>query len=143
MRRHAAVLATAVLALTVLTGCGGEDPYCAAVKEHQSALDSFGQKRTQAGFTTYAEAVRAITATAPDSVRDDWAALGDVTTGVLEAHDKVGIPLEDMNDTATVDGLSADDLATLNDAYDAFNDTAAQRKAVVANVKTACDITLT
>lgn len=142
MLRTAAMLVTAVVSTTVLAGCGGDDPYCAAVKEQQSALNSFGQKRTDAGFTTYAKAVRAIATTAPDTSKDDWAKLGSVTDNVIKAQKKAGIALEDMSDTALVEKLSADDLASLNKAYDAFNDTTAQRTAVVKDVKSACDITL-
>lgn len=142
MSRIAAVLVTSVVAATVLAGCGGDDPYCAAVKENQSALNSFGEKRTEKGFTTYAKALRAIATTAPDTIKDDWSKLGSVTDGVLKAHDKVGLALDDMTDTAKVAELDSDDLARLNKAYDAFNDTAKQRKAVVADVKKTCEITL-
>ncbi len=139
-------LVTALISTTVvgvmLSACGGEDPYCAAVTSGQKALNSFGEKRTDAGFASYAKAVTAITMTAPDAIKVDWAMLGSVTNGVLKAHEKVGIPLEDMTDPAKVEALSADDLKTLNTAYDAFNNTAAQRKAVVADVKSTCDITL-
>ncbi|MET0928793.1 MAG: hypothetical protein ABWX74_04715 [Aeromicrobium sp.] len=142
MKKIAAALVTSVVAATVLAGCGGDSPYCAAVKENRTALDSFGEKRTEKGFTTYAEALRAIATTAPDTVKDDWSKLGAVTDGVLKAHDKVGLPLQSMSDTAKVAALDADDLARLNKAYDAFNDTAKQRKAVVADVKKSCEITL-
>lgn len=136
-----ALITTAVAGAT-LSACGGEDPYCAAVTEHQKVLDSFGEKRTDAGFTAYGKAVTAIGAVAPKVVKEDWTTLAGVTTGVLKAQQKAGIPLEDMTDPAKVEALSSDDLKTLNSAYDAFNDTGAQRKAVVADVKTACDITL-
>lgn len=142
MMRTAAVLVTAVVALTTLAGCGGEDPYCSAVRQHRSALDTFGEKRTDAGFATYEKAVRAITATAPESSRDDWAKLRSVTGGVIKAHQKVGIRLQDMADTAKVADLSAADLKTLNDAYDRFNETTAQRTAVVDDVSAVCSITL-
>lgn len=135
-------LITTAVAGAMLSACGGEDPYCAAVTEHQKVLNSFGDKRTDAGFTSYGKAAKAIGAVAPDTVKQDWTTLASVTTGVLAAHQKVGIPLEDMTDPAKVEALSSDDLKRLNTAYDAFNDTAAQRKAVVADVKTACDITL-
>jgi len=142
MSRTAALLVTAVVAVTALAGCGGDDPYCAAVKEHQAALDTFGEKRTNAGFAAYAEAVRAIASTAPDTSKDDWAKLGSVTDGVLTAQKKAGITLQDMADTDKVGELDPDDLSTLNDAYDTFNGTTKQRTAVVKDVKDVCDITL-
>nr|MCW2728709.1 hypothetical protein [Aeromicrobium sp.] len=141
MNKTAAVLVTAVVSMTVLAGCSGEDPYCAAVKEQKSVLDSFGKKRTDASFATYAKAVRAITSTAPDTIKDDWAKLGSVTDGVVKAHQKAGIKLEDMT-PENLQKVDSDDLKTLNAAYEKFNGTTTQRTAVVKDVKTACDITL-
>lgn len=142
MNKTAAVLVTAVVAGSVLAGCGGDDPYCAAVKDNKSALDTFGKKRTDAGFTRYADALRAITTTAPDSSKDDWAKLGSVTSRVVKAHKKAGIALQDMDDPAKVGRLSAADLKSLNNAYAAFNDTTKQRTAVVKDVKDVCGVTL-
>lgn len=142
MNKFVAALISTVVAGVVLAGCGGEDPYCVAIEENRASLDGFGQKRTDAAFGKNAKAVRSIATTAPDDVKDAWATLGEVTDGVVKAHKSADIALEDMADTAKVDGLDTDELAALNKAYDAFNDTAAERKAVVANVKSACEITL-
>lgn len=142
MKKTATVLVTAVVACSVLAGCGGDDPYCAAVKENKAALDTFGQKRTNAGFAKYADALRAITTTAPDSSKDDWAKLGAVTDRVLKAQKKTDIALQDMDDPAKVATLDSADLTSLNNAYGAFNDTTKQREAVVKDVKDVCDITL-
>lgn len=138
-------IATLILTLVVsvvLTGCGGDDPYCVAIKENRASLDGFGQTRTDAAFAKNAKTVRSIAMTSPDKVKDDWSKLGEVTDGVVKAHKSAGIALEDMSDTAKVDALDENELKALNKAYDEFNDTAAERKAVVANVKSACDITL-
>ena len=142
MKKSVSTLISMVVAGAVLAGCGGEDPYCAAIKENRSALDDFGQTRTDAAFAKYAKAARSIATTSPDQVKDAWAKLGAVTDGVVKAHEKAGIALEDMADAAKVEAVSADDLASLNKAYEKFNDTAAERKAVVASAKSACDITL-
>ncbi len=61
---------------------------------------------------------------------------------MLAAQKKVGLPLEDMKDKAVVAKLDEGQLSTLNDAYEKFNDTSAQRTAVVKNAKTECEITL-
>jgi hypothetical protein len=142
MHKTVSLLVTAFVATAVLAGCGGDDPYCAAVKEQKGALDNFGKKRTDAAFTTYAKALRSIATTAPDAIKDDWSKLAAVTDGVLAAHKSVDLPLEDMTDTAKVGALDADGLATLNKAYDAFNGTTKQRKAVVKHVDEACGVTL-
>lgn len=142
MKKPLSTLIATVVAGAVLAGCGGDDPYCAAIQENRTVLDDFGQKRTDAAYAKYAKAVRSIATTAPDEVKDDWAKLGAVTDGVVKAHKTADIALEDMGDAAKVGALSEDELASLNQAYEKFNDTAAQRKAVVANAKSACDITL-
>jgi len=140
--RGAAALVTAVVALTVLTGCGGDDPYCAAVKEHRSALDSFGKKVTSKAFESDVKAVQAITSTAPDSSKDDWAAVGAAMEKVTDAQEEAGIKLEDMTDPAKYGELDSDALASLNKAYEGFNDTSKQRKAAFEDVQSVCDITL-
>jgi hypothetical protein len=140
--RAAAAIATAVVALTALAGCGGDDPYCAAVKDNLAPLKTFGDKKTDAGYAGYAKAVRAIATNAPDTVKKDWSKLGSVTDGVIKAQKRAGIKLEDMSDPAKVEKLSSDDLTTLNKAYSTFVDTAEQRKAIVDNVEETCDISL-
>lgn len=142
MNKPVATLIASVVAAAVLAGCGGKDPYCAAIEDNQAVLNDFGQKRTDAAFTKYADAVRSIATSAPDTIKDDWAKLGSVTDGVVKAHKKAGISLEDMSDTAKVDALDDDELASLNKAYEAFNGTTKQREAVVASAKKACTITL-
>lgn len=142
MKKSVATLISAVVAGAVLAGCGGDDPYCAAIEENRAALDDFGQTRTDAAYAKYAKAARSVATTAPDKVKDDWAKLGAVTDGVVKAHKSADIALEDMADAAKVDQLDADDLASLNKAYEKFNDTAAQRKSVVSSAKDTCKITL-
>lgn len=143
MKKAASVLITGVLAATVLAGCGGDSPYCAAVKDKQSSLESFGEKRTNAGFSAYTKVARAIASEAPGGVKKDWTALADATAGVLKAHRSVGIRLEQMSNTAKVAELSTAQLKTINDSYNAFNRaTKTQGKAVVDNVVKECKITL-
>ncbi|WP_370188001.1 hypothetical protein [Aeromicrobium sp.] len=140
--KHVATAAAAALTTLLLTGCGGQSPYCSVIEKNADALNSFGKTRTDAGYAAYAKAFRTVSKEAPSSVRKDWAALADVTDGVLAAQKKVGLPLEDMKDKAVVAKLDESQLSTLNDAYEKFNDTSAQRTAVVKNAKTECEITL-
>jgi len=142
MLKTAAVLVTAVVAVTGLAGCGGDDPYCAAVKDNVTTLKTFGDNKTDAGYAKYAEAIRAIATTAPDGIKDDWSKLGSVTDGVIKAQKKAGIRLQDMADSAKVEKLDSDDLATLNKAYETFVDTASQRTAIVKDVEATCDVSL-
>lgn len=142
MNKSVTTLISMIVAGAVLAGCGGEDPYCAAIEENQSALDDFGQTRTDAAYAKYAKAARSIATTAPDDVKDDWAKLGAVTDGVVKGQKAADIALEDMGDAAKVEALSTQELASLDKAYEKFNDTAAERKSVVASAKSACEITL-
>jgi hypothetical protein len=141
MMRAVAVVITAVVAITTLTACG-DNPYCTAVKDHESTLNSLGEKRTNAAYRSYARAFRSVAKVSPDAVKKDWTELAEVTASVLNAQNKVGISLEEMTDATKVKKLSTDQLKTLNNAYEAFNKTTPQRRAVVKNVKKECDITL-
>ena len=144
MKKAASLLVTALLAAPVLSGCGGDSAYCAAVKDKQSTLDSFGSKKTDNSFSAYTKVARAIAKEAPAGAKKDWTALADATAGVLKAHRAAGIRLEDMTDKDKVAALGTDQLAKLNDAYDTFNSTTKkQGEAVVDNVSAECDITLT
>jgi hypothetical protein len=146
-RRHrvnktASVLVMAISAVSVLAGCAGEDPYCAAVKQHRSALESFGGDKTSADFTREAKAIRQVASTAPDGSKDDWAAVGAAMDRVLKVHKKAGVTLQDMRDVEKVAAAEQDDLDAIREALEAFNGTADRRAAMVKDVKDVCDITL-
>lgn len=142
MNRTATVLVTTLVAATTLAGCGGDSPYCAAVKDEQPALNAFGKASTDAVFAKEATAVRAIAATKPEKVAKDWTAIDRAMRGVLSAQKKTGVSFADLADPDQLAEVDSDDLETINKAYSAFNDTADQRKRVVQDVKTTCDVTL-
>jgi hypothetical protein len=141
MMRAVAGVITTVVAMTTLTACG-DDPYCTAVKNHQATLNSLGEKRTDAAYRSYARAFRSVAKVSPASVKQDWTELAEVTASVLNAQGKVGIKLEEMTDAEKVKKLDTEQLKTLTNAYEAFNKTTPQRRAVVKNVKQECEITL-
>lgn len=142
MARIAAGMATMALALATLAGCG-QSPYCQAVEEHQVALNSLGEEKSDSAFVSYEKAFRAVTAVAPDGIRKDWAKLADVIRGVRTAQRASGIPMDEMSSTnKALAALPEDKLKALNAAYEAFNNTQTERKAVVKNVKDECQITL-
>lgn len=143
MMRAVTGVITTVVALTTLTACGADSPYCSAVKEHQTTLNSLGEKRTDAAYRLYAQAFRSVAKVSPAAVKKDWTELAEVTASVLRAQDKVGVKLEEMTDESKVTKLSTDQLKSLNNTYEAFNKTTPQRRAVVKNVKQECKITLT
>jgi hypothetical protein len=140
MRTFYGVTAAALL-LATLTGCG-QSEYCKAVEDHRVALDSLGEKRTNAAYLSYARAFRAVANVAPPTIRKDWAKLADVTSDVVKAQRQAGISLEDMLVEEKLTQVPPDKLELLNDAYEAFNDTPDEREAVVKNVEDECGITL-
>ncbi|HJR89603.1 MAG TPA: hypothetical protein VJ782_05530 [Aeromicrobium sp.] len=139
--RAAAGLAGGAILLATLAGCG-ESEYCKAVEENQVALNSLGEKRTNAAYLSYARAFRTVAKVAPPTIRKDWIKLADVTSNVVTAQRKAGISLEDMLVEDKITKVPPDKLELLNDAYEAFNNTQDERKAVVKNVKDECEITL-
>ena len=142
MTRFAAGLALSVVVLSTLSGCG-KSPYCQAVEDHQVALNSLGEEKTNAAFARYETAFRAVANVAPDEVRKDWIKLVDVINGVLTAQRSAGITMDDMSSTnKKLATLPEDKLKALNVAYEAFNNTQTERKSVVKNVKDECQITL-
>ena len=141
MIRTVALLVTTGVAATVLAGCGGDSAYCAAVKDHESALHSYG-KRTNASFSSSTAATRDIGKVAPADVKKQWAEITAATRGVLTAHRRAGITLQDMTDPAKLAGLGEADRAAIQKSYDRFNTSRAPRKAVVENILAECEITL-
>jgi hypothetical protein len=141
MTRIATGAAGLALVLATLAGCG-TSPYCQAVEDNQVALNSLGEQKTNAAYSHYVRAFRAVAKVAPDGIRKDWAKLADVTAGVLTAQQSAGIKMEEMLDEKKLVLVSAEKLKALNNAYEAFNDTPKERKAVIENVKDECQITL-
>jgi len=141
MPRAASAAATLAILVATLAGCG-QSEYCKAVEDNQVALNSLGEKRTNAAYLSYARAFRAVANVAPPTVRKDWTKLADVTNDVVKAQRQAGISLEDMLVEDKLVKVPPEKLELLNSAYEAFNNTAAERKAVVKNVKDQCEITL-
>ena len=142
MTRIAAILISTLVGAMVLSGCGGGSAYCEAVEKDQKSLNTFGDKRSNAAYASYAKVLDGIAKDAPKAIAKDWTALADVTKGVIAAQKAVDLKLEEMTDAAKVKKLSEAQLKQLNTAYQAFNGTKEQRNAVVKNVKQKCKITL-
>lgn len=141
MRRFAAVIAVVIMALATLTACGKSE-YCSAIEQNEETLNTLGQNRTNKAYRKYARAYRAVAKVAPADIRKDWTRLAEVTDGVLRAQRSAGIKLEEMLVAEKVTKLSTQELESLRKAYEAFNMTDDERKAVVKHVKAECEITL-
>jgi hypothetical protein len=142
MIRTVALLVTTSVAASVLAACGGDSAYCSAVEEHETTLQGFGTKKTDAGFRSYVKVTRQIGNVAPEDVAKQWRTITSATQGVLKAHQQVGISLEDMKDADKLAGLNEADRATIQTSYDRFNTSRTARKKVVASIRKECDITL-
>jgi hypothetical protein len=142
MRRTATVLVTTIVAATTLSGCGGGSAYCDAVEKNKTSLNTFGEKRTDVAYAGYAKVFSSVAKVAPTDIKKDWTTLADVTKGIIAAQKDAGLKLEEMTNAAKVKKLSQAKLKKLNDAYEAFNGTTAQRTAVVKNVLQECEIKL-
>jgi len=142
MRKIVQLLVTGVVAVSVLAGCGGDDPYCAAVKEQKTALDSFGTKKTDKGLKAEAEAVRLIATEAPDTSKKNWSTVGAALDDVLAALKSGDTTLQAMADPETIRAMPQDDVDRIRKAYSVFNETSVQRAALVEDVASTCDITL-
>jgi hypothetical protein len=141
MPRFVTVVAGVTIALTTLAGCGKSE-YCQAVEDNKVALNSLGEKKTNAAYLQYAQAFRTVAKVAPPGIRKDWTKLADVTQGVVTAQRQAGISLEDMLVEDKITRVPPEKLKLVNNAYEAFNNTTDERKAVVKNVKDECEITL-
>jgi hypothetical protein len=142
MNKTVQLLVTGVVAASVLAGCGGDDPYCAAVKEQKTSLDSFGAKKTDKGLKREAEAVRIIATEAPDKAKKNWSTVGAALDDVLAALKSADTTLQAMADPQTVRDMDQDDVDRIRKAYDVFNETSVQRAALVKDIASTCDITL-
>lgn len=134
--------AAMVVLLGVLGACSGPSAYCQTVEDDEQVLDSFGSAKTTEAYTGYATALSEISEVAPAESKKQWMALAAATQGVLQAHDEVGFALDDMADADERASLSQADVAVIEEAYASFNDTTAEREAVIENVQSSCDIEL-
>ena len=72
MTRRLTTLATGLLALPLLAGCGHGQTYCAAVMDHQSDLGSIAGRGDRAALIEALPIFEDLEGKAPDDVADDW-----------------------------------------------------------------------
>jgi hypothetical protein len=116
MTRARVVVAVASLALLPLTGCGGGNDYCSAVKDHQADLGSIAQGDDRAALLQALPIFEDLGDRAPGDVADDWQLLTSRIKALGTALEQAGV------DPATYDakhppaGLSAEDLGLIRRA---------------------------
>ncbi|MGJ9421016.1 hypothetical protein [Aeromicrobium sp. CF3.5] len=134
--------AAAAVLLGLLGACSGPSAYCQTVQDDEQVLDSFDSDRTTEAYTGYTAVLTDISEVAPAESKKQWTTIASATRGVLQAHDEVGFALDDMADADERASLSESDIAVLEEAYASFNDTQADREAVVKDAQSSCDIDL-
>ena len=136
--RSASGVAAAALLLGALSGCG-QSEYCQAVEDNLEVIKSTGEKTTTAAYTAHLRAFRAVARVAPPRSHDDWNKMVDVTSGVLAAHKKIGLTMEEVQ-AGKLANASPEDGEILSKAYEAFNNTPSERTAVYEDVREECGL---
>lgn len=147
MRRFAGVAAMACAATFSLTGCGlfGNE-YCDSIEANLKTLETYGSTESNAAYEKLADTLEEVAKVAPDNVKSDYEALAKATRGVLSAHKKAGVTLEEVkkDPVAANAKLTTEQRNAINTARTAFNPdrTADERASVVTSIKQECEITL-
>jgi hypothetical protein len=110
-----AALAAGVLALTLLSGCGGDD-YCDAVRSNQAKLTDVTASATPGALLRALPIFRDLAAAAPDDIQDDWKALLDPLHELDDALDDVGIDPASYDGKQLPDDLTDDQRTRVEDA---------------------------
>ena len=116
MTRARVVVAVVSVALLPLTGCGGGDGYCGAVKDHQSDLGSIAQGGDRAALLQALPILEDLGARAPDDVADDWHLLTTRIKALDTALEHAGVDPATYDATHPPAGLSAEDLGLIRRA---------------------------
>ncbi|MDO9400748.1 MAG: hypothetical protein Q7T46_04740 [Polaromonas sp.] len=96
MRRIVAALVTCVTAAAVLSGCGGDSPYCATVRDTEAQLRAIGSAQDDADLARAAGAANRIATVAPAPVDADWKGIADALTSFATTLKKVGVTYQDL-----------------------------------------------
>lgn len=143
-RRLVPLAATALIVALGVSGCASNSEYCKTAKAHESILQDFGSTRTDKAYGGYLKTAKALAKVAPKEISPQWEAVRDSLHDVIETQGATNpkLAIEDMNDYSKVNGLSSKQMKALNAAYTAFNNTAKDRKKIVADFVERCDLDL-
>ena len=109
-------VATAVLALALLTGCGDGQSYCDAVNAHQSELGTIVSEGGPTALISALPAFEDLAAKAPSDVTADWKLLVARVTALQTALDRAGVDPASYDPQHPPPGLSAEDRGAIRRA---------------------------
>ena len=109
-------VATAVLLLPLLAGCGSGQTYCDAVEAHQSELGTIVSEGGQTALISALPAFEDLAAKAPSDVTADWKLLVARVTDLQTALVHGGVDAASYDPQHPPPGLSAEDRAAIRRA---------------------------
>lgn len=118
MRAAVAVRAAAagLLAVPLLTGCGGGKDYCGAVRDHQSELGSIAHGGDRMALLQALPIFEDLEGLAPDDVTAQWQLLVTRITALRNALEHAGVDPSSYDAAKPPAGLSDDDRRRIRDA---------------------------
>ncbi len=147
MKRLFAAVAASVLAMTMLTACGGggddTDAYCSAIEDAKAKfkdLNNFDPSQLDDVTNTFSD----IADKAPDSVKDQWATIDGGFTEMTDTLSNLGIDPADLSDPAamaSIDPQKIDELQQLASKLGS-DDMSKAADDITSEVKSDCDIDL-
>ena len=116
MKRLTSMLASTVIAASLLTGCGGgSDEYCDTLKSTQDDFEDF-EASDFSNFDEFTERVDELADDAPDEVKDDWKVLADAFNAFVDALDEAGLEPADLEGLASGELPEGVDMEALTEA---------------------------
>ena len=121
------LVAALLLVVGVLSGCGGDDDYCAAVKEHQAELTDAAGSGSPAALLEALPMFRDLADRAPDDIRDEWTTFLEPLEELDDALGDADVDPAAYDPTNLPDSLSEADRERIEDAGSALADAAVVR----------------
>lgn len=144
--------AAALMTVTVLAGCGGDDGgsgggYCDDLKSTKATITSLGDADlTQATFDKLTDNVHTIADEAPSDITDSWNTVAGALDTFTSALSDAGLSIDDLQKIGqpgvpTPDPAALQALTTASQKLDSDALTAASDK-INTEVKSECDLDL-
>jgi hypothetical protein len=110
------LILAALLLATLVSGCGGGDDYCDAVKDHQAELTDVTASASPGALLEALPIFRDLEKRSPDDVRDDWQAFLDPLQELDDALDDAEIDPATYDGKTLPDGLGEKERTRIEDA---------------------------